>query len=340
MKTIEYLWETARADKKKAMPILSFPAVQKLNVNVRTLVGNAQLQAAAMEIVARETPSAGAVSLMDLSVEAECFGSAIRVSDEEVPTVVGSIVSTEEEARALAVPPVGAGRTGLYIEAIEKAVGLITDRPVFAGVIGPFSLAARLLDVTEIMIYCYEEPDMVHVLLEKATQFITEYCKAYKEAGANGVVIAEPVAGLLSPALSAEFSGPYVKQIVDAVQDDSFLVIYHNCGNSTIQMIDSILETGSAAYHFGNAIDMAEMMTHIPAGTVAMGNVDPAGEFRNGTPESIRAATLGVMDACCKYPNFVISSGCDIPPLSRWENIDAFFAAVNEFYAGTAAGRG
>ena len=128
--------------------------------------------------------------------------------------------------------------------------------------------------------------------------------------------------------------------MVDAVQDDSFLVIYHNCGNSTIQMIDSILETGSAAYHFGNAIDMAEMMTHIPAGTVAMGNVDPAGEFRNGTPESIRAATLGVMDACCKYPNFVISSGCDIPPLSRWENIDAFFAAVNEFYAGTAAGRG
>ena len=179
--------------------------------------------------------------------------------------------------------------------------------------------------------FLYTEPELEEMCEEIA---------AFRDLGANGVVIAEPVAGLLSPALSAEFSGPYVKQIVDAVQDDSFLVIYHNCGNSTIQMIDSILETGSAAYHFGNAIDMAEMMTHIPAGTVAMGNVDPAGEFRNGTPESIRAATLGVMDACCKYPNFVISSGCDIPPLSRWENIDAFFAAVNEFYAGTAAGRG
>ena len=320
--------------------VLSFPAIQLMGISVRELISSSDAQARGMQLVAQRTDAAASVSLMDLSVEAECFGSAIRVSDEEVPTVVGSIVSTEEEARALAVPPVGAGRTGLYIEAIEKAVGLITDRPVFAGVIGPFSLAARLLDVTEIMIYCYEEPDMVHVLLEKATQFITEYCKAYKEAGANGVVIAEPVVGLLSPALSAEFSDPYVKQIVDAVQDDSFLVIYHNCGNSTIQMIDSILETGSAAYHFGNAIDMAEMMTRIPAGTVAMGNVDPAGEFRNGTPESIRAATLGVMDACCKYPNFVISSGCDIPPLSRWENIDAFFAAVNEFYAGTAAGRG
>ena len=321
-----WLEELRGAPVKKAMPVLSFPAIQLMGISVRELISSSDAQARGMQLVAQRTDAAASVSLMDLS--------------EEVPTVVGSIVSTEEEARALAVPPVGAGRTGLYIEAIEKAVGLITDRPVFAGVIGPFSLAARLLDVTEIMIYCYEEPDMVHVLLEKATQFITEYCKAYKEAGANGVVIAEPVAGLLSPALSAEFSGPYVKQIVDAVQDDSFLVIYHNCGNSTIQMIDSILETGSAAYHFGNAIDMAEMMTHIPAGTVAMGNVDPAGEFRNGTPESIRAATLGVMDACCKYPNFVISSGCDIPPLSRWENIDAFFAAVNEFYAGTAAGRG
>ena len=63
-----------------------------------------------------------------------------------------------------------------------------------------------------------------------------------------------------------------------------------------------------------------------------MGNVDPAGEIRNGTPESVRAATLGIMERCCKYPNFAISSGCDIPPLSKWENIDAFFAAVDEFY--------
>lgn len=38
------------------------------------------------------------------------------------------------------------------------------------------------------------------------------------------------------------------------------------------------------------------------------------------------------MEKCCKYPNFVISSGCDIPPLSSWDNIDAFFAAVDEFY--------
>ena len=29
---------------------------------------------------------------------------------------------------------------------------------------------------------------------------------------------------------------------------------------------------------------------------------------------------------CLKYPNFVLSSGCDIPSKSPWENIDAFLA--------------
>ncbi len=317
---------------KKAMPILSFPAAQLLGISVKQLISNSDSQAEGMRLVAERTDSAAAVSLMDLSVEAECFGAAIRVSDGEVPTVVGRMIHDEDEADALEVPAVGAARSGLYVEAIEKAMTLITDRPVLAGMIGPFSLAARLLDVTEIMMDCYDEPDMVHTVLEKSTAFLIEYAKAYKAAGANGIVMAEPVAGLLSPALEEEFSAPYVKQIVDAVQDESFIVIYHNCGDNTVRMIDSILSTGAAAYHFGNTIDMAEMLTHIPADTVAMGNVDPAGQFLGGTPESVREATLAVMEKCCSYENFVISSGCDIPPRSPWENIDAFFAAVGEYY--------
>lgn len=90
---------------------------------------------------------------------------------------------------------------------------------------------------------------MVQQLLDKVTEFLIAYGQAYKEAGADGIVMAEPLAGLLSPALAEEFSAPYVKRIVEALQTEDFLVIYHNCGNSTIQMIDSILDTGAAAYH-------------------------------------------------------------------------------------------
>ena len=333
--------ELLEAPVKKAIPVLSFPSIQLLDITVRDLISDSTLQAKGMKAVADRTPKAGgSVSLMDLSVEAECFGAPIRVADDEVPTVVGSVLDTEieedermEQAEAMQVPEIGAGRTQIYIDAIAKAVEEITDRPVFAGVIGPFSLAGRLMDVTSSMIYCYDEPDMVHVVLEKATEFIINYINAYKAVGANGVVMAEPLAGLLSPMLAQEFSGDYCQKIVDAVRDENFAFIYHNCGNTANVTLDSILSCGANAYHFGNAVDMAEILSKVPADTICMGNVDPAGEFRNGTPESVRKATLDVMEKCCSYPNFVISSGCDIPPMSSWDNIDAFFAAVDEFYA-------
>lgn len=325
----DYLAET----KKKPLPVLSFPAIQMMDITVKELISSSDLQAKGMKLVADRVDAAAAVSLMDLSLEAECFGSTIRFSDDEVPTVIGSVVSTEEEADALEVPAIGAGRTAIYIEAIEKAVKLIEDRPVLAGVIGPFSLAGRLMDVSEAMIYCYDEPDMVHTVLEKVTDFIIKYILEYKRVGANGVVVAEPLAGLLSPALAEEFSADYMKKIVDAVQDEEFIVVYHNCGNCTIQQIESICSIGAPMLHFGNAINMAEMMEHVPAEIIAAGNVDPASEFRNGTVESIKKATKEVMAACSKYPNFAISSGCDIPPMSKWENIEAFFEAVQEFYA-------
>lgn len=328
----EWLDALRESPVKKAMPVLSFPAVQLMGISVRELISDSEAQAKGMALVAERTDAAAAVSLMDLSLEAECFGSTIRVSDDEVPTVTGALVTDEDEANELAVPAVGAGRTGIYLDAMKKALDRITDRPVFAGVIGPFSLAARLLDVTEIMVDCYDEPDMVHIVMEKATAFLTAYCMEYKKLGANGVVIAEPVTGLLSPALAEEFSEPYVRRIVDAVQDDNFLVVYHNCGNAVLRMMDSILRTGAGAFHFGNAIDMADAIALVPEDTVVMGNIDPAGEFRGGTPESIRKATIDLLERCGGHKNFVISSGCDIPPLSKWENIDAFFAAVEEFY--------
>ncbi len=325
-------WLASLSESKKAFPVLSFPCVSLLGCTVRELISDSESQAKGMALVAERVDSAASVSLMDLSVEAECFGATVRFSDDEVPTVTGRLIEDSDAADELEVPEVGAARSGIYVDAIRKAKEKITDRPVFAGIIGPFSLAARLLDVSEIMIDCYDDPDMVHTVLEKATAFLTLYAKAYKAAGADGVVMAEPVAGLLSPALEEEFSSPYVKQITDAVQDENFLMIYHNCGDNTPRMVDSLLSIGAAAYHFGNAINMKEMLDKMPGDVVVMGNVDPAGVLRMGTPESVREATLGLLNECAEYKNFVLSSGCDIPPMTPWENLDAFFAASNEFY--------
>ena len=77
---------------------------------------------------------------------------------------------------------------------------------------------------------------------------------------------------------------------------------------------------------------MLQMLEQMPPDVLTMGNVDPAGTLRNGTPEKVRRDTLAVLEACSGYPNFLLSSGCDIPPATPWENLDAFFAASAEFY--------
>ncbi len=321
------LWQAATPGKKQALPILSFPAAQKMGVSVAALVQDAHLQADAMAIVANESDTVAAISLMDLSVEAEAFGAQVRFAENEVPAIVGQLVADEDDANALAVPDLSAGRAAVFVEAVRLAKARIS-KPVIAGMIGPFSLAGRLMDVTEIMYACYDEPETVEIVLDKAAEYLIRYGQAMKDAGADGIMMAEPLAGILSPNMAMEFSVPYVQRIVNALQDEDFAIIYHNCGGSVPQMLDAIYSQGAAAYHFGNAVEMGDILARTPGDILVMGNIDPAGQFASGSAESIARATRDLMNRCGHYANFVPSSGCDIPAHAKWENITAFFAAV------------
>lgn len=320
------------ANKGQTMPILSFPSTQLLGISVNTLIASSDAQVQGMQAILQRCPVAASLNMMDLSVEAEAFGATVRFEEDEVPTVVQGVIDTIEQADQLAVPAVGAGRTGLYIEGVRKAKEAITDRPVFCGVIGPYSLAGRLIDMTELMMACYDSPEEVTLLLEKATQFLIAYIKAYKEAGADGVIMAEPAAGLLSPSLAEEFSTPFVKRIFEAVNDDAFVLCYHNCGDAVVNMLDSLAEIPADIFHFGNAIELKQTFAAIPEEAVIMGNVDPV-LFRNGTPEDIRQAVEQVYTDCSAFPNFMLSTGCDVPAAAKWENLDAYFEKVKELYA-------
>lgn len=311
-----------------ALPILSFPAAAKLNIPVGELVRDSSLMARVIRYVSENTPTLAAVSLMDLSVEAEAFGAEVRFSENEIPAIVGQLVGDEKAAEELSVPEIGTGRTGVCTEGIRMAREAVSDKPLLAGCIGPYSLAGRLMDVTEIMYLCYDEPDTVHTVLRKATDFLTGYCKAFRDAGADGIILAEPLAGLLSRDMCEEFSNPYVKEIIDAVQTENFAVIYHNCGNTVLHMIPELYSLGAAAYHFGNAVDMKQILELAPSDMLCMGNIDPAALFVNGTEEQIREVTEKLIRECGECPNFLLSSGCDIPPKANWNNIKAFFAAA------------
>ena len=74
-----------------------------------------------------------------------------------------------------------------------------------------------------------------------------------------------------------------------------------------------------------------EEVKEVPTDALAMGNLDPVSLFKMAGPETMKEATLQLLEATRAYPNFVLSSGCDIPPLTPSANIDAFYAALEEF---------
>ncbi len=319
---------------KRPLPILSYPALQINGFKINDVLTNSVFQAKTADAVAKRCNSAAAVMPMDLSVEAEAFGAQITENTDSVPSVNGVIARSFDDVKKLEVPKIRTKRTGIFIDAVYEAKRLITDRPVLAGTSAPFSLAARLMGITDIMLNCYDEPEAVELLTRKCTEFIINLISAYKEAGADGVILAEPVSGLLSPALEAEFSAPYIKKIVSTVCDDEFLIIYHNCGDGVGKMTESIFANGCDAYHFGNAVDMAEMLALAPNDKLIMGNLDPVELFKNGTVEDMKNAVINTLEKCGKYKNFVLSSGCDVPASAKWENIDMFYKTSSDFYEG------
>ncbi len=314
---------------RHTLPIMTHPGIEMIECSVRDAVQDGKVHALAIKALSERFPSKATTVIMDLTVEAEAFGSKIEFPQNDMPHILGRLVdsSTVED---LQVPSLSAGRIPQYLEANRLAVELIGDRPVFAGAIGPFSLAGRLFDMSEIMVACYLEPEAIALLLEKCTQFILSYCQELKKTGCAGVIIAEPAAGLLSGEDCLQFSSVYIKQIVEAVQDDSFMVTLHNCGN-TGQCTGAMLYTGAGAYHFGNAIDMVKTLDECPQDVLVMGNIDPVGILRMMGPEDIKRKVHALLENTAAYPNFVLSTGCDVPPHVPIENIQAYYDALYEY---------
>jgi uroporphyrinogen decarboxylase len=327
---IEWKNSIIASEEIKAMPIMTYPGLNILGETVLESVTNGEVQYRSIKALKDRYPTVASATVMALYVEAEAFGSEINYSQTEIPTVSKRLIYSFDSVASLKIPEIGEGKTREHLKAAKLTTENISDRPVFGGIIGPYSLAGRLYDITEMMAAILIEPEGAHKLLQVCTDFLKKYAKAFKDAGCNGIIVAEPAAGLLAEKECNEFSSFYVKQIVDHVQDENFIVILHNCGN-TVPLVNSMVSTGSAGFHFGNAVDMLDILPYIPSDRLVFGNLDPVGIIKNGTPEIIRAETLELLNKTASFKNFVLSSGCDVPPGTKIENIDALFNALNEY---------
>ena len=316
-----------------AMPIGVSAGLELAGISVRSALSDAAAQTRAVLALHHRFNTPVLLSAMDLSAEAETFGCAIRMPEDDVPTVIGRRTVTLEQIAALPSPRPGAARTAVHLETCRRLAANPDGAPVLGGMIGPFSLAGRIFGVSEALEATAADPEPVLLLLEKITPFLIQYAAAFRAAGAAGVIMAEPAAGLLSPRSLAHYSAPYVRRIVEAVQSEDFAVVLHNCG-ARLAHLSKMLESGAGIYHFGAPMDLVAALAQVDEHTILCGNLDPAGLFFSGTPAVMRSRVGELLAGVGPRKNFVLSSGCDLPPGTPLANLEAFYAATAELRIG------
>jgi uroporphyrinogen decarboxylase len=316
--------------KRLAIPIMTHPGIELCGSSVLKAVTDGQAHADAICALNDRFPADAVTAIMDLTVEAEAFGAQIRFSENEIPSIVGRLVQDAGSVAGLEVPSLDKGRIPEYLKANRIVASRIKDKKVFGGCIGPFSLAGRLFDLSELMMAMYIEPETVTMLLEKCTAFITSYLLAMKGTGIDGVILAEPASGLVSNDDCYRYSSVYVRRIVDAVQDDGFSIVLHNCGN-TGHCTDAMIRSGASALHFGNRADMVEALKTCPPDLPVMGNIDPVTVMQQASPEQVYAAVSELLGKTAGFGNFILSTGCDVPPRTPVVNIQAFYQALADY---------
>lgn len=267
------------------------------------------------------------LTCMDLSVEAEAFGAELGFTDDEVPTVLGQRIQDPSEIRQLRVPEVGTARTAVALEVVRRLARHAPETAVVAGVTGPFSMAARLLGVTEALVLTLEDPSSVRSLVSQCGTFLGRYVCALRDAGAAGVFMAEPTAGLISPAAMATFCTPAVHEVIAAVADPRFAVLLHNCAAREAHL-PAMVGGGVAGLHVGAPMELAAALRAVGDETLVLGNLDPAALFVAGSPDTVAAAVADRLSRFGCDPRFVLSSGCDLPRATPLENLAAFFDAA------------
>ncbi|MDO4987689.1 MAG: uroporphyrinogen decarboxylase family protein [Synergistes sp.] len=322
--------EIIDAPDRRFLPVLFFPCLKQSGVTVREAVNNGKVMGDVMKVCIDEFPEMiGAMTGMDLTIDAEAFGAKVLFKDDQIPSLQSHIVETIDDAKALQIPDVHAGRQDLHVEAVKRAQELITDRPIFGGMLGTFSLVCNLYNIQKALKDTKKNPEMIDVLCEKATDFLIQRALEYKSAGANGILLAEPTAGLLPPDYFRRFSTTHVKRLVDAVQDSSFYVVHHDCANVKMTC-KQMYETGAKGLHFGDAVNMRETLSQIPRDVLVFGNLQPAA-LVSRDEKWIYDKSMEILEETKEFENFVFSSGCDIPPDASVANIHAMINAMNDF---------
>jgi len=173
----------------------------------------------------------------------------------------------------------------------------------------------------------------LHTLCQFTTERIQEYARLLIAAGAQVICILEPSAVMLGPDHFEVFSARYVRHIIDSCKYTGVATVYHTCGN-TMALVSTMAEAGVDAVSLDSpeaGVNLSEVARTLPSDVVVMGNINPTGRLLNGRPTDVEAEVSVLLKEMRPYPNFVLSTGCDLPQETPLENIHAFMRSGRRY---------
>ncbi len=316
--------------KRLAAPLMGFPGVAIRGSSIKLAQQNPGEHFKVIDELAERFLPDMVFPLMDLSVEANALGRYTIFPKDESATVPKDHFTIEQMEEMRDIDIALDTRLAGYVETMKiMKVGLPAGVMRGAYVTGPYTLAALLMGADDAAMATVMNPDELTRICRFATERILEYIRLLISAGAEAICILEPSAVMLGPDQFREFSAQYIEHLVKSTQYSDVATVYHTCGN-TMHLFDEMVATGVSALSLDAAetgVDLPEVARRIPEDVIVIGNISPVTVMMSGTPELVRAEVGKLMEQMAAFPNFILSTGCDLPQDTPLENIEAFMEA-------------
>lgn len=268
-------------------------------------------------------------AFMDLSVETEAVGSQLRYHDQQYPDLASPVLGPGREVATLVVPdPAHAGRMPQVLRAVEILRAAVGDTLLVAGTVaGPMTLATQLLDIEAALFLAADDPLQFERILDFATEVVIRFGTAQIAAGAHLPIVFDPAASpaVVPPQFFRELLLPRLQRVFSAFRQAGALANWLNTAGPTAATLPYYPEAGADIANFDYYVTPEQAQRLLPH-TCLDGNMKSL-SFIEATAAEIDASARELISAFAARGGFLLSSGCEIPPEARPENIAAMVAA-------------
>lgn len=315
-----------------------YRATRKLAGDFMSLCQSPQLACEVTMQPLRRYAMDAAILFSDILTIPDAMGLGLYFSEGEGPRF-HKTVRTAADVAQLPIPDIARD-----LSYVTDAVSLIRRElngsiPLIGFSGSPWTLATYMIegsgskDFRHAKAFMYNQPEQMHLLLDKLAISVTAYLNAQIAAGAQAVQIFDTWGGILTTQAYREFSLAYMKKIVAGLTRESEgrkvpVILFTKNGGL---WLEDIADSGCDSVGLDWTIEIGRARSLIGNKVSLQGNMDPS--ILYSTPESIRAEVRRILASYGAGNGHVFNLGHGITPDVDPANVSAFVDAVHEYSA-------